>query len=155
MSCFFFDFGVALGAPWDGLTCNLHTPAQSKHTFSFLHYFKKIGSRWLHFDSILEPFFVNNHNFEWKKKLQKNKLKKGDPPVANARLWTRQEAPGQAATIKNCSSKKQLFEHMLKQLFEFLLENVGQAENWIEKTKKKTHDLTRPGQRPGELLHSY
>ena len=33
MSCFFFDFGVALGAPWDELTCNPHTPVQSKHIF--------------------------------------------------------------------------------------------------------------------------
>ena len=50
--------------------------------------------------------------------------KRGSRLVGNEGLLPCQEAPGQAATIKNCSSKKQLFEHMLKQLFEFLLENV-------------------------------
>ena len=58
-----------------------------------------------------------------------NCFKKGDPPDGNKGLSPRQEAPGQAATIKNCSSKKQLFEHKLKQLFEFLLENVDWIEN--------------------------
>ena len=50
-------------------------------------------------------------------------------PLTETPPYPRQEAPGQAATIKNCSSKKQLFEHMLKQLFEFLSENVDLAEN--------------------------
>ena len=52
-------------------------------------------------------------------------LKKGDPPDGNDSLSPRQEAPGQAATIKNCSSKKQLFENMLKQVF------VISSEMWI------------------------
>ena len=64
-----------------------------------------------------------------KNALQKLLQKKVTPPDGNRGLSPRQEAPGQAATIKNCSSKKQLFEHMLKQLFEFLLENVNWAEN--------------------------
>ena len=64
-----------------------------------------------------------------KKAFQKNVQEKVTPPDGNGSLSPRQEAPGQAATIKNCSSKKQLFEHMLKQLFEFLLENVNWDEN--------------------------
>ena len=64
-----------------------------------------------------------------KKGVLKNASKKVIPPDGNKPLLPCQEAPGQAATIKNCSSKKQLFEHMLKQLFEFLLENVNLDEN--------------------------
>ena len=33
MALRFFDCRVALSAIWDGLICNLYTPAQSKHTF--------------------------------------------------------------------------------------------------------------------------
>ena len=61
-----------------------------------------------------------------KKALQKNVQKKVTPPDGNEGSSPRQEAPGQAATIKDCSNKKQLFGHMLKQLFEFL------SEMWIE-----------------------
>ena len=68
MSCFFFDFGVALGAPWDGLTCNPYAPAQSKHTFLFLHIFLKKGSKRCYFGSI------------WGKKGSKNWFNKRVPP---------------------------------------------------------------------------
>ena len=64
-----------------------------------------------------------------KKAFQKDVQKKVTPPDGNEGLSPCQEAPGQAATIKKCSSKKQLFEQMLKQLFEFLFENVDYAEN--------------------------
>ena len=64
-----------------------------------------------------------------KKALQNLFQKKRAPPDSNDYLFPCQEAPGQAATIKNYSSKKHLFEHMLKQLFEFLFENVDLAEN--------------------------
>ena len=64
-----------------------------------------------------------------KKALQKMLRKKEPRPDTNNSLFPCQEAPGQAATIKNCSSKKQLFEHKLKQLFDFLSENVVWVEN--------------------------
>ena len=64
-----------------------------------------------------------------KKGASKFASKKGVPPESNDYLFPCPEAPGQAATIKNCSSKKQLFEHKLKQLFEFLFENVDWIEN--------------------------
>ena len=57
MSCFFFDFRVAMGAPWDGLTCNPYAPAQSKHTFSFFAFLVKIGSHRCYFSSILGAVF--------------------------------------------------------------------------------------------------
>ena len=64
-----------------------------------------------------------------KKAFQAIVQKKVTPPDGNKSLSPRQEAPGQAATIKDCSNKKQLFGHMLKQLFEALLENVDRTEN--------------------------
>ena len=43
--------------------------------------------------------------------------KKGPRPDANKYQFPCQKAPGQAATIKNCSNKKILFGHMMKQVF--------------------------------------
>ena len=60
-----------------------------------------------------------------KKVFQKMLRKRGSRLVGNEGLLPCKEAPGQAATIKNWSSKKQLFEHKLKHLFEFLLEKCG------------------------------
>ena len=53
MTCFFFDVWVALGAPWDALTCNPYAPAQSKRTFAFS------GKTWklIEKTSISAPFF--------------------------------------------------------------------------------------------------
>ena len=64
-----------------------------------------------------------------KKGASKIASKKGPRPDTNRTLFPCQEALGQAATIKNCSNKKQLFGHKLKQLFELLFENVDWAEN--------------------------
>ena len=54
--------------------------------------------------------------------------KRGSRLDGNRGLSPRQEAPGQAATIKNCSSTNK-FGHKLKQVFEFLPENVDWAEH--------------------------
>ena len=108
--------------------------AVETHFFVFAFFLKirlHMTSFWFHFGTVFRP----QSQFWVKKRAPKNGSKKGDPPVANARLWTSQEAPGGRHTIKNCSSKKQLFEHMLKQLFEFLLENVNWDENWIQNRK--------------------
>ena len=94
---------------------------QKYHIQNRLH----MTSFWLHFGTV----FCQQSQFWVKKRAPKNDSKKGDPLVANKSLWTSQETPGGRHTIKNCSSKKQLFEHMLKQLFEFLCENVDWAEN--------------------------
>ena len=79
MSCFFFDFGVALGAPWDGLTCNPHTPVQSKHIFFVFAFFLKnklhMTSSWLHFGTV----FCQQSQFWVKKELQKMIQKKVTP----------------------------------------------------------------------------
>ena len=56
MSLFFFDFWVALSAPQDGLICNPHTPAQSKHNFPFSHCFQKTASKRGHVGSVLGQF---------------------------------------------------------------------------------------------------
>ena len=64
-----------------------------------------------------------------KKALHKMLRKKGSRPYGNKTLLPRQKAPGGRPTIKNCSNKKQLFGHMLKQLCEFLPENVDWVEN--------------------------
>ena len=39
IGCCFLFFLVTLSAPRDGLICNPYAPAQSKHTFSFPHFF--------------------------------------------------------------------------------------------------------------------
>ena len=59
MSLFFFDFWVALNAPRDGLICNPYTPAQSKHTFPFSHFFCKIASKIPYVGSFFEQFSTN------------------------------------------------------------------------------------------------
>ena len=165
MSCFFFDFGVALGAPWDGLTCNPHTPVQSKHTFSFLHVFSKIGSTWPHSDSILEQFFVNNHNFEWKKS-SKKWFKKRWPPCR------KQQAMNTAGGSRRQAHYQELFEQ--ETIVRTHVEAIVRVFAWkcklgwkLNSKSKivpykfheifkfqvlfKSHDLTRPGQRPGEF----
>ena len=108
--------------------------AVETHFFVFAFFLKirlHMTSFWFHFGTVFRP----QSQFWVKKRVPKNGPKKGDPLVANESLWTSQEAPGGRHTIKNCSSKKQLFEHMLKQLFEFLLENVNWDENWIQNRK--------------------
>ena len=67
-----------------------------------------------------------------KKLLQRMLRKRGSRPDGNRTLLPWQKAPGGRPTIKNCSNKKQLFGHMLKQLFEFLPENVDGAEHWSQ-----------------------
>ena len=66
MSCFFFDFWVALGAPWDGLTCNPYTYMQSKHTFHFLYFFLKKASWRPSNESLFELFLTKYVIFVWK-----------------------------------------------------------------------------------------
>ena len=90
-----------------------HACAVETHFFVFAC-FLKIGSTLPHSDSILEPLFVNNHNFEWKKSSKKWFKKRWPPwlkqvPMTLARrslaaplacskdFWTR----------NNCLSKKQ------------------------------------------------
>ena len=89
---FFFYFWVALGAPWDGLTCNPYAPAQSKHTFSFLHFFSKIVSKRPHRGSILGAIFLQNCNFEWNNLLQKL-LQKKVPRQTQTRLYSQAGGP--------------------------------------------------------------
>ena len=68
-----------------------------------------------------------------KKALQKMLRKRGTRPDGNRTLLPWQKAPGGRPTIKNCSNKKQLFGHMLKQLFVMFLEKVDRAENRCRK----------------------
>ena len=120
-------FSLILGSPWalHGMGSHaIRAHLCSRNTlFRFCIFLKSrlhMTSFWLHFGTV----FCQQSQFWVKKRAPKNDSKKGDPLVSNYGLLPCQEAPGQAATIKNCSSKKQLFEHMLKQLFEFLFHNV-------------------------------
>ena len=68
-------FLVASDAFRDGLICNPYAPAQSKQTFSFSHFFWKVGPTRPHLGSILETIFMQNVILGRKKALQKNTLK--------------------------------------------------------------------------------
>ena len=107
-------FSLILGSPWalHGMGSHaIRTRLRSRNTlFRFCILFWKIGSTWLHFDSILEPFFVNNHNFEWKKELQKMDPKKVTPPSQTAGYEQARRLP-EAGTLSrivrarnNCSN---------------------------------------------------
>ena len=113
MSLFFFDFWVALSSPRDGLICNPSTPAQSKHTFSVLHFFWKIAPSGLHFGYILGATFFKKLNCEWKM-CSKNRFKKRVPPIGKQGNMTMARgsltAPLACAvfwTRNKCLSKKQ------------------------------------------------
>ena len=58
--CFVSDFLVASGAFRDGLICNPYAPAQSNRTFSFSHFFSKVGPTRSYLASILETILVQN-----------------------------------------------------------------------------------------------
>ncbi len=109
----FFDFLVTLSAPRDGLICNPHAPAQSKHTFSLSHFFAKVGPQRPHLEPILEIFCVKNCTFEWKKG-SKNRFKKRVPPLTQTRDYDHgpglPDSPPRVRvfwTRNNCLSKKQ------------------------------------------------
>ena len=53
---FFLNFGRALSVVGDGLLCNPSTPAQSKHTFQFLHFFIKMFPKGLKISQCLSNF---------------------------------------------------------------------------------------------------
>ena len=69
--CCFRYLLVASGAFRDGLICNPYAPAQSKRTFSFSHFFWKVGPTRHNLGSILETVLVQNVILGWKKALQK------------------------------------------------------------------------------------
>ena len=122
MSCFFFDFWVALGAPGDGLTCNPYAPAQSKHTFLFLHFSKNNVQTmlfWLHFGSYCQQksrFWVN-------KKGSKNSFKKRVPPRRKRdpkRSYEQaRRLPDSPPYVFDCSNKKQQFEQEITTAAQF------------------------------------
>ena len=141
-----------------------HACAVETHVF-VLHFFKKIGSTWPHFDSILEPFFVNNHNFEWKKELQQLVQKRWSPR-------RKQQAMNTAGGSRTGSHYQELFEQ--ETIVRTHVEAIVRVFAWKCKlgwklnSKSKivpykfheifkfqllfiARDLTRPGQRPGEL----
>ena len=119
------------------------------------------------------------------KRVSQNASKQGVPPDSNGTLFPGQEAPGAAASRAHFSDKKQLFEQQLKHCPRFLQKKVDRARNRCKKlnglpkivdsrckhtkasvetsveTNAENHvetnadDLTRPGQRPGELSRTY
>ena len=82
---------------------------------------------------LLKPNFGALGVILTKKVFQEIVQKKLTPPDGNKSLSPRQEAPGQAATIKDCSNKKQLFGHMLKQLFVILVRKCGLGSESVQK----------------------
>ena len=182
MSLFFFDFWVALSVPRDGLVCDPSTPAQSKRSFSFSHFFWKVGPKRLHLGPILKTFFAKNCTFEWKKGLQKNVQKKGASPLAKETLWPWPGAPWQPpsrarfseqettiwARNKNSCSFLNPFQSPFPGMGYFLISCPEKCSFFLMKseTKKTSHcrscfshclfpkanDLTHSGPRPGEYF---
>ena len=179
---FFFNFLVTLSAPRDGLICNPYAPAQSKRSFSFSHFFWKVGPKRPHLGSMWETCFVQNCNLEWKKGL--NKLfKKSGPPLANKGLWPWPGAPWQPpsrarfseqettiwARNKNSCSFLNPFQSPFPGMGYFLISCLKKCsffdEIWNKKDKSpqlffsygsfpKARDLTRSGPRPGEFIEA-
>ena len=113
------------------------------------------------------------------KGVPKNASKKGTPPDSNETLFTSREAPGDDASRAHFQQQKQQlgqqqqqlqqqlqkllllfsfcskllleFSYLSKRLFDFGLKTERMFD-LLHLLEHKAGDLTRPGQRPGELV---
>ena len=95
---FFRQFWVASSSLSDGLMCDPYAPVQSKHTFRFLHFFRKKGPRRVPTGSILGSFFNPKLTFGVKQGVLNSGPKKGALSESNSLLLTDPEVPGAAAS---------------------------------------------------------
>ena len=127
-----------------------HACAVEAHFFVFASFLKNrfhMTSFWFNFGTI----FVINHNFEWKKS-SKKWFKKRLPP------WLKQRTMNKAGGSRTGSHYQELFEQ--ETIFRTHVEAIVRVFAWkcglgwkLTWNKKQTHDLTHPGQRPGELIN--